>query len=316
MPTVFMSYSWDDVSYAEQLEADLKGVGINVWRDQQKLYGGLLWPKELGEAIAAQDAILLLWSGKAADSHFVEFEWTTSIALKIPIIPCLIDTTPLPPALRAIQAVQISPIESCVQQILTALKAPQIGKSRLETSRVIDALATIAERDPVEVICHVRAIFSQQGWTVQGNVYQAAGDIIIQQGGEKKEKEGIDLWVKIVGLIAAFLGIVISCYTIKDHLFTPKKQTAVIETKPQAHKIPLRGIVRTSPGEAISDATVSLNSETGRSITTTSDGGFYFANISGVSGDRVRIYVKKPGYRNHNEYVSLPGPARIVIEKK
>jgi hypothetical protein len=91
MPTVFMSYSWDDVGYAEQLEADLKGVGINVWRDQHKLYGGQLWPKELGEAIAAQDAVLLLWSGKTADTHFVEFEWSTAIALNIPIIPCLID---------------------------------------------------------------------------------------------------------------------------------------------------------------------------------------------------------------------------------
>jgi hypothetical protein len=164
------------------------------------------------------------------------------------------------------------------------------------TRNVIDALATITQRDPVEVIERVRTIFSQQGWVVQGNVYQAAGNIIIQQGSEKKEKQGIDLWVKIVGLIATILTIIISGITIYKNFGAKEGKPTTVVNQPTP-KMPLRGVVRTYSGETVSEATVSIYDETGRSVTTTSDGGFYFANISGVSGDRVRIYVKKPGYR-------------------
>jgi hypothetical protein len=38
-------------------------------------------------------------------------------------------------------------------------------------------LAGITATDPAEVVQTARAIFMQQGWHVQGNVYQAAGDI-------------------------------------------------------------------------------------------------------------------------------------------
>jgi hypothetical protein len=56
MPSVFLSYSRNDLSLVEQLEAQLKNApDVSVWRDQESLYGGQRWPKALGEAIAAQD---------------------------------------------------------------------------------------------------------------------------------------------------------------------------------------------------------------------------------------------------------------------
>ena len=41
---------------------DLRAHGITVWRDQDSLYGGQNWPKAIGEAIAAHDVLLLVWS--------------------------------------------------------------------------------------------------------------------------------------------------------------------------------------------------------------------------------------------------------------
>ena len=94
MPSVFLSYSRHDLFLIEQLEAQLNAQPkISIWRDQEKIYGGQKWPKVLGEAIADQDVVLLAWSKHAAASHFVEFEWTTAIALKKTIIPCLLDAT-------------------------------------------------------------------------------------------------------------------------------------------------------------------------------------------------------------------------------
>ncbi len=53
MPNVFMSYARADLEIVRQLEKGLLEGGIAVWRDQERLYGGQKWPKELGKAIAA-----------------------------------------------------------------------------------------------------------------------------------------------------------------------------------------------------------------------------------------------------------------------
>ncbi len=83
MPSVFLSYSHEDLPLIEQLETQLKShPEVSVWRDQDKIYGGQKWPKMWGKAIASQDGFLLVWSKTAAKSKRVEFEWRTAIALK------------------------------------------------------------------------------------------------------------------------------------------------------------------------------------------------------------------------------------------
>lgn len=82
MPSVFLSYTRADLEVVQQLEHGLIQNNISVWRDQEKIRGGQKWPNVLGEAIAANNFFLLVWSKQARDSHFVEFEWCTAIALK------------------------------------------------------------------------------------------------------------------------------------------------------------------------------------------------------------------------------------------
>ena len=312
MSSIFMSYSVNDERTAEQLETVLHDSGVTVWRDQHDLHGGQLWPKELGEAIARQDVFLLLWSKESATSHFVEFEWTTALALKLPVIPCKLDATPLPAALRAVHAVSLTEWDNGIQQVLSALQAPPPLKTPDNIQKVIAALAEITQQDPKDVVSLARAIFAQDSWSVQGNVYQAAGNIVIQ--GTQREipdKPKIDTWIKVVGVVATLLTIVISGITIYE-----KVKPKVSPSQPPVPKIVLRGIVKSSHGEPLGDTKVSLRDENGRSVTTTSDGGFYFANLSGASGDRVRVFVTKSGYKTYNEYVILPGPARIVVEEQ
>jgi hypothetical protein len=56
MPSVFISYSRANLALIEQLAAQLKShPEIDIWRDQEKIYGGQKWPIVLGEAIANQD---------------------------------------------------------------------------------------------------------------------------------------------------------------------------------------------------------------------------------------------------------------------
>src|SRR5262249_51927599 len=97
MENIFLSYARNDLSAVLPLAQSLAESGISVWRDQESIYGGQLWPKAIGEAIASNDAILLMWSVNSARSKFVEFEWNTAIALQKKIIPCPMDDTALPP---------------------------------------------------------------------------------------------------------------------------------------------------------------------------------------------------------------------------
>jgi hypothetical protein len=82
MAQVFLSYARRDLSNLQPLLQSLEAHGITVWRDQNNLYGGQQWPKAIGEAIAAHDVLLLVWSQGAATSHFVELEWNTALALQ------------------------------------------------------------------------------------------------------------------------------------------------------------------------------------------------------------------------------------------
>jgi len=158
MPSVFLSYSRDDLSLIEQLEARLKThPEIFIWRDQEKIYGGQKWPKVLGEAIADQDVMLLAWSKHAAASHFVEFEWCTALALKKTIIHCLLDSTTLPPSLAAINAISVDDLPKIVTALTGAGLAEDIGRR----AEVVSKLGQITTTEPKEVLEAARSLLFQ-----------------------------------------------------------------------------------------------------------------------------------------------------------
>jgi hypothetical protein len=174
MPSVFLSYSREDLPLLKELEAQLKKVpDISIWRDQEKIYGGQKWPRVLGEAIADQDVILLTWSKNSATSHFVEFEWTTAIALKKIIIPCMLDSTPLPPSLAATQGIPVGDIPRLIAALATAVPSEDAGRR----AEVVSKLDQVSATKPKEVLTAAKTIFDQRNWTVYGNVSQAGRDL-------------------------------------------------------------------------------------------------------------------------------------------
>ena len=305
MPKIFLSYARKDLPQVEDLATQLRAEGISVWRDQESLYTGKRWPKKLGEAIAANECFLLVWSKAAAESHFVQFEWTTAAALKKPILPCLLDETPLPPALQAVQSLPLKEsLQASIPDLLHALHQPYTQPTPHHRDRVIAKLDDIPETKPQEVLRQAQTIFNQKGWTVGGSVYHAGGDIHIHEGEKGKDKPKIESWVKIIGSI---LAILIALFTLSDKIsenFFPDSSTLY-----------LRGFVQNAEGDPIADARISVQELPDVSVTTTSDGGFSLSDIPGKAGEKVRVSVDKEGYKDHNEYVALPGPVRIRLEK-
>ena len=207
MPSVFLSYSRADLPLIEQLAARLRASSpeILIWRDQEKIYGGQQWPKVLGEAIADQEVFLLAWSKNSAISHFVELEWNTAIALKKTIIPCLLDDTPLAPSLSVFHgysAKDVAGLATCLSA------APPADQSR--RTPVLGKLHDITALEETAVLAQAKAVFAQQQWTVQGNIYQAGGDIHIHNAPStattpEKAKPLVERWQAWAGLTVAVL---------------------------------------------------------------------------------------------------------------
>ncbi len=211
MPTVFLSYSRDDLPLIEQLEAQLKThPDISIWRDQEKIYGGQKWPKVLGEAIADQDVFLLAWSKNSAASHFVEFEWTTALALKKLVIPCLLDSTPLPYSLRAAQGLPTSD----PPKIVTAVTAAVPVKDADRRAQVIGKLEQIASIKPDEVAKSAKTIFHQM---VMGrNVIQGEHVIVtIGAHDEKAPKKFLEKWQAWVVIMGSILAGVLALFALQ-----------------------------------------------------------------------------------------------------
>jgi hypothetical protein len=108
---------------------------------------------------------------------------------------------------------------------------------------------------------------------------------------------------------------------ILDTSFTPKpapttnaNQISITDTG-GVNKGYLRGKVVKENEDPIPDALIEIEELPRQTFQTTSDGGFYIENIPKNLGDRVRIYVSSKGYKKRNEYVTLPGPVRIRLEK-
>ena len=172
MSKAFLSYENDDLKLIKPVADALAAQGIAVWRDKDKLAGGQKWPKELGEAIAAQDFFLLAWSENAAKSQFVEFEWNTAIALGKTIIPCLLDNTPLPVSLRANQGILIEELDQAVQAIIAAIQRQPTKTDHELASGVIKQLAVIKTARGKENLREVNAIFTEnkglaKKWQIQ-----------------------------------------------------------------------------------------------------------------------------------------------------
>jgi hypothetical protein len=311
---VFLSYARDDLDAARDLESALVAAAIMVWRDQGGLYGGAQWPKAIGEAIASSDALLLVWSLRAARSHFVEFEWTTAMALKKAIIPCFLDETSLPPSLSAVNGIPCNDLDAVLYAITRAIESTAGQADPVRESKVIDKLRGVNSAKPENALQTAKAVFSQEGWVV-GSSYTAGGNIIINQRSWKE--------VVLSALAAAVLVVIIVLYFTSDQKDNGKGQEGGTNIRNDNHSqsagSSFTGFVLDQNNNPIDGASLEIKELPGQTSTitgkTTSDGDFHINNIPSKIGDRGVVVVTAPGYKSHSESIVLPGPATIKLEK-
>ena len=85
---------------AAWVEKALEAAGLDAWLDRSEIQVGVLLSRELQDSIAACRTLVLLWTGTAAASRWVNMEWVAAHHIGRFIVPCVFDATALPQCLE------------------------------------------------------------------------------------------------------------------------------------------------------------------------------------------------------------------------
>lgn len=211
MPNIFLSYSQSNSPSAQRLKHALNADGHSVWRDRENLHGGQPWPEAIGDAIAACDFFLLLWSQNAAKSRGVNHEWNVAVAHDKIIIPCKLDNTPLPPMLFARQYIDFGNFDSGLMELRGELGyVSYTGKRVSRPWRLILALISVIMLSIYLLFPSAKCQFAGMVVDEKGRPVVGADVIILDDKGRGKtnregefsfevnEREGKDVQVKII----------------------------------------------------------------------------------------------------------------------
>ncbi len=117
---VFLSYSRTDTERVAPLRDELRRMGYRVFFDVQSIDPGEQWKRRLERSISASRTLVLCWSQNTRGSDYITFEYSRAEALRKPILPWLLDQTPLP-AMLEVQGITATDPAQAVAQLSLAL---------------------------------------------------------------------------------------------------------------------------------------------------------------------------------------------------
>src|SRR5260370_34600473 len=97
MVQIFVSHAAQDAACAEQVRQGLEAGGYTTWREPAGLsIESILYPRTVENVILSSAAVVLVWSGNAAQSAWVERHLLLAQQLQQLILSVLLDETELP----------------------------------------------------------------------------------------------------------------------------------------------------------------------------------------------------------------------------
>lgn len=131
MTQVFLSYARADAPRVDQIAADLKAEGFNVWLDRDQLTPGDLWVNQIEQAIQRADFLVFFISRRSLESKWAMNEYKVAFdSLRqtggTRIIPVLLEGVgELPPFLAHIQYADFTKsYYAGMQSLIRALEQP------------------------------------------------------------------------------------------------------------------------------------------------------------------------------------------------
>src|SRR6478672_13101815 len=86
---VFISYSRDDLKFADQLDAALDACGFECSIDRHGISGGEEWKRRLGNLISEADTVVFVLSPTSARSEICDWEVEEATRLGKRILPVI-----------------------------------------------------------------------------------------------------------------------------------------------------------------------------------------------------------------------------------
>ena len=123
MVNIFVSHTQENTDCAEQLRHALEAHGYTVWREPTSLtIESITYPRTIENVILGSAAVVLVWSGSAAQSEWVERYILFAQSLKKLIFPVVLDGTSLPTTLVSVTPVTSQP--PCTDAVTALMALP------------------------------------------------------------------------------------------------------------------------------------------------------------------------------------------------
>jgi hypothetical protein len=167
-----------------------------------------------------------------------------------------------------------------------------------QSARVITTLAGITATDPAEVVQTAKAMFMQQGWHVQGNVYQAARDIHVTLA-HQPARIWLEKWQRWVIFLVALLSLITVAFDlptrIRETFTSTSATTEVLQT--------VSGMIVDERQEPLADVEVfvpefNLTSSTDRH-------GVFTLQVRAMPQRPVKLVARKGGYVTYRADATL-----------
>jgi len=97
---VFLSYANADRDTADEAIRHLESQGVSCWVAHRDAKPGEEWAESIVDAIASSRIVVLIYSSHSNESQQVLREMERAVQANIPILPLLIDDTPLSKSMR------------------------------------------------------------------------------------------------------------------------------------------------------------------------------------------------------------------------
>jgi TIR domain len=133
----FISYASADLEFAEAIGEALEADKLNTRIDRSDVKFGRLLRNQIQSAIRDSRVLVLVWSGSALESRWVMTEIFTAFYLEHFIIPCVLDTSPLPQFLANSAYLDRQRDEDRIgQELCRAVRAAPIGANEVAPAMV------------------------------------------------------------------------------------------------------------------------------------------------------------------------------------
>lgn len=136
---VFISYSHDDVDFAQNVKHELERRKLPVWIDELTPAGDD-WRTDIEDALRGSFALVLIMTPNAFESRYVTYEWAFALGANIPVIPILRKKTEFHPRLERLQHLDFTTSNRPWDDLAEGLQAVRDQRTPVTTGSLAESL--------------------------------------------------------------------------------------------------------------------------------------------------------------------------------